>query len=78
MEKKMRRMKENVPPPGMMMMPMMMPVPMMSIQGPSNFTVPQFNPGESGQVLSQITQHTVKKAATSTNNAALLLQDEIN
>lgn len=78
MEKKMRRMKENVPPPGMMMMPMMMPVPMMSVQGPSNFTVPQFNPGESGQVLSQITQHTVKKAATSTNNAALLLQDEIN
>ena len=83
MEKQMRKMKENVPPPPqgmmpMMMMPMMMQMPMnMTVPGPSNFQMPQFQHGESGQVMSQITQHTVKKAAA-TNNNSLFLQDEFD
>lgn len=79
-KKRKRLQKENRQPQGMfvpMMMPM--PMPMMSYQGHpnmnANFSVPPVP--QSGQMMSQITQHTVK--ATSTNsNPAVFVRDEFN
>ena len=78
-EKKKRKklQKENRQPQGMFV-PMMMPMPMMSYQGHpnmnANFSVPAAP--QSGQMMSQITQHTVK--ATSTNANPVFIRDEFN
>jgi len=78
-EKKRKKLeKENRQPQGMFV-PMMMPMPMMSYQGHpnmnANFSVPTA-PQSGQQMMSQITQHTVK--ATSTNANPVFIRDEFN
>jgi len=87
MRRERRRTKENRPPVPMYL-PMMMPVQGLPFLNNNVSAVPQFQSGVSGQVMSQITQHTVAKATHGShshgqncshgNNHSNFLNDEIN